>query len=246
MATIKGKWVFKEKLTTPSWSTVTINFTTEKVVYGYSSFYGMYYSTGNFPGLAFKAKDGSEDVTTGNVWSASSNKWNVDCGYLDFGTTEQTVTDTFLTWMQANATPEAEPTPTNAVTIEYNGAVIASLKAGQSATLPCKDKPMHTDVVVSVPEGLGGSVEEWDGSYTVTDAVELISFTIDGDHYEAEDGMTWEQWCDSSYNTGGYYVSGQIIVGSGGYVRGDGLVKPADVITDSGSYDLYTGGGGVD
>lgn len=55
------------------------------------------------------------------------------------------------------------------VIITYNNAVIASLKAGQSASLPCKDKPMHTDVVVTVPEGMGAGevVEEWDGSIEV-------------------------------------------------------------------------------
>ena len=52
------------------------------------------------------------------------------------------------------------------VTIEYNGSVIASLTEGK-ATLPCKDKVMHTDIVVNVPELGGESVPEWDGSYTI-------------------------------------------------------------------------------
>jgi hypothetical protein len=74
-----------------------------------------------------------------------------------------------ISWLEANGELQAEPTPTNAVTIEYNGSVIASLKAGQSATLPCKDTLMHTDVVVSVPDGMGAGevVEEWDGSIEV-------------------------------------------------------------------------------
>ena len=33
------------------------------------------------------------------------------------------------------------------------------------------------------------------------DTVTLISFTIDGTTYQAEDGMTWNEWCNSSYNT---------------------------------------------
>ena len=32
----------------------------------------------------------------------------------------------------------------------------------------------------------------------------LISFTIDGTTYQAEEGMTWEQWLDSNYNTQNY------------------------------------------
>jgi len=30
---------------------------------------------------------------------------------------------------------------------------------------------------------------------------QLITFTIDGAEYQAEEGMTWEEWCNSSYNT---------------------------------------------
>ena len=44
------------------------------------------------------------------------------------------------------------------VKVEYNGSVIASLTEGK-ATLPCKDKVMHTDVVVSVPDGMQGEVK---------------------------------------------------------------------------------------
>ena len=36
----------------------------------------------------------------------------------------------------------------------------------------------------------------------------LITFTIDGTTYQAEPGMTWGDWVDSSYNTDGYYTSG--------------------------------------
>ena len=30
----------------------------------------------------------------------------------------------------------------------------------------------------------------------------LITFTIDGTEYQAEEGMTWEEWVASEYNTG--------------------------------------------
>ena len=32
----------------------------------------------------------------------------------------------------------------------------------------------------------------------------LITFTVDGIEYQAEEGMTWEEWANSSYNTGGF------------------------------------------
>lgn len=34
----------------------------------------------------------------------------------------------------------------------------------------------------------------------------LITFTIDGTEYQAEEGMTWGEWCDSEYNTDGYVI----------------------------------------
>jgi hypothetical protein len=34
-----------------------------------------------------------------------------------------------------------------------------------------------------------------------------ITFTIDGISYTAEQGMIWEEWCESEYNTIGAYVS---------------------------------------
>lgn len=34
----------------------------------------------------------------------------------------------------------------------------------------------------------------------------LISFTIAGISYQAEEGMTWAEWCESKYNTPGCYV----------------------------------------
>lgn len=37
---------------------------------------------------------------------------------------------------------------------------------------------------------------------------EVISFTIEGTQYYADDGMTWGEWVDSKYNTDGYKRSG--------------------------------------
>lgn len=37
--------------------------------------------------------------------------------------------------------------------------------------------------------------------------VNLISFTIDGVEYQAEEGMTWAEWCDSTYSDGMYSIS---------------------------------------
>lgn len=34
----------------------------------------------------------------------------------------------------------------------------------------------------------------------------FINFTVDGVSYKAREGMTWGEWIDSKYNTGGFYV----------------------------------------
>ena len=47
----------------------------------------------------------------------------------------------------------------------------------------------------------------------------MISFTIGGVSYQAEEGMTWQEWVASGYNTGGYYVnSGGIYTSTAGLI----------------------------
>ena len=52
--------------------------------------------------------------------------------------------------------------------------------------------------------GPNGIPEEW----TVELEVAQISFTIEGIQYYAEEGMFWEDWVNSEYNTGEYKISG--------------------------------------
>ncbi len=87
--------------------------------------------------------------------------------------------------------------------------------------------------------------------YQVTQkAVTLIDFTINGTPYQAEEGMTWAQWCDSKYNTASpsYYInsSGNVTSvhmggGGGSNVSTDtghyNIVKSTDVITATAYYE---------
>jgi hypothetical protein len=41
-------------------------------------------------------------------------------------------------------------------------------------------------------------------TYITDGGASLITFTIDGTEYQAEDGMTWEGWLESAYNTANY------------------------------------------
>jgi hypothetical protein len=78
----------------------------------------------------------------------------------------------------------------------------------------------------------------------------LISFTIDGVSYQAEDGMTWGEWLESEYNTDGYVVgqAGNSIDTSdnlsGVYSSSSGYVSKNSTINADEHYVLspYTGG----
>lgn len=39
-------------------------------------------------------------------------------------------------------------------------------------------------------------------------ATSLITFTVDGVEYQAEEGMYWIEWCYSEYNVGGFICEG--------------------------------------
>lgn len=81
----------------------------------------------------------------------------------------------------------------------------------------------------------------WDG---VMGGATLISFTINGTTYQAEEGMTWGEWVSSTYNTGGYGVSGLNVTSP---ALGNPLVNDViatDVIVNGRSYTYNTSGGG--
>ncbi len=72
----------------------------------------------------------------------------------------------------------------------------------------------------------------------------IISFTIDGTAYQAEEGMTWAEWCaNSDYNTDGYYVSANRIMSPGASLRIISNVTPDAIIQANTEYVLDHGGG---
>ena len=82
----------------------------------------------------------------------------------------------------------------------------------------------------------------------------LITFTIGGTTYQAEEGMTWAEWVASDYRTHYYWIidGGAVIYGASSssitYVtKSDGTttVNSTEVIESGYNYRLYiTGGGG--
>lgn len=82
--------------------------------------------------------------------------------------------------------------------------------------------------------------------FTIMDNT-LISFTIGSNTYQATEGMTWEEWVASAYNTGGWLVDNTRVVNSGftRYVIYGGveIAKTDEIVADR-TYSTGIGGGG--
>lgn len=74
---------------------------------------------------------------------------------------------------------------------------------------------------------------------------ELITFTIDGTSYQAEEGMTWGEWAESDYDTLGV-LAGTYIIRGGSYIctsnsaSTSARVLATDTITQSAVYYLVS------
>jgi hypothetical protein len=54
----------------------------------------------------------------------------------------------------------------------------------------------------------------------IPDDSSLISFTIEGATYQAEEGMTWGEWINSAYNIDGYIAKDDLVQATiGAYVH---------------------------
>lgn len=76
----------------------------------------------------------------------------------------------------------------------------------------------------------------------------LILFYIDGisTPYQAESGMSWAEWCDSEYNTDGYYIDGKFVRPIVGIVvtnANANIVSPSSTIINGYAYRRMAAGG---
>ena len=75
----------------------------------------------------------------------------------------------------------------------------------------------------SLPTGNNGIPEGWTVVNDGESNVNLITFTINDTEYQAEEGMTWEEWVESEYNTSDYRITadGDVVTQDYDYVIGD-------------------------
>lgn len=230
MATVKGIWVFNDVL-------ATFNTTIyQDVQYTFP--------TSNYTWTALERLiDGLKIIRTGGsayAYADVRKSWDIQgAKTINFGTTEQTVSDTFYNWLTANATQQAsEETPItlNSIKAKLQGLIdISNEKTGRT----------DTDLTASVNAlaegyGQGGEyVPEYDGSVKVIGGV--IKFTIGGTTYQATGGMTWGEWVESDYNTGYFSYCNYYGVYKGADNNGTDIVELTDG-TKMKDTDLIIGG----
>lgn len=156
--------------------------------------------------------------------------------------------------------------------IKYKDTII-EVEAGKAVALHTKDTMLTEDIVITADEStlpaevsteaemnallntaevgsiykyVGESGTYENGALYVVESDGLISFTIDGVTYQAEEGMTWEAWVASEYNTDGYYISVADFRVHKDYFNYVTQVLPTDTITSGTAYKLVAGGGSND
>ena len=106
-----------------------------------------------------------------------------------------------------------------------------SIEAGTRIVLNTAGKYCDKDIIVTAEgggdynmgyeEGYKNGSEDVLANMPIYNGETGFRFTIDGDEYEAEEGMTWYEWVQSFYNTG--YGAYEIACGDDGLVVIDGI-----------------------
>lgn len=182
---------------------------------------------------------------------------------------EQTINPTsgkFFSSFKVGAIPSDYVIPSGTLQITENGEYDVSAKASVNVNVPSGVEEVATSAAMDalLVEANVGKYYKFtgttDSNYTNGDlylveggaVTNLISFTIAGTSYQAEEGMTWEQWVNSSYNTGGFYVidgNNFVYFPDGSYVSTEGLqggtAEKSETIVANGIYYIWSSGGGA-
>ena len=184
-------------------------------------------------------------------------------------TFETAPTDYLLTWLQENGTKQGGTTRISFTVdgVEYyatqgmnweefvgNGDFNQGIFFTYNNTIVTSD---YSTVQYNGVNVTPTDIIQANTNYTLASTVTLISFSIDRSSigsdtisYQAEEGMTWAQWVESSYNTGGYMDLGtwigdqfgnSVAIRSGKFTTD---VSPSDIIQQSTVYVLKPSTGG--
>lgn len=140
------------------------------------------------------------------------------------------------------STPATTITTTPTITVSSSGLITASVSGTQSVTpsVSIGYVASGTSGTITVNGSNTNQLTVYNGAHH--SVIAIISFTISSTSYQAQDGMTWGEWVESEYNTGGFYAdSSYVLADASHYVSGSNLTYA--IIADH-AYTLSTYGGG--
>ena len=203
MATVKGVWVFNETITKiPVSENVNFSVTFSD---GHIINYDRMFISGN--DLGYK-QAGQSAVTCAYYHSISPNRWtNEIWRTVDFGTTEQTVTDAFYTWLTTNAVQQgSDPSePTTDILYTVNGSSLTAVanairgKTGTTGELAFPDGYVSAVNGISSVSDLSNAKDiafggnESGGKYVIEDETITPLFKQVKRIAETEENMTFEE-----------------------------------------------------
>lgn len=185
---------------------------------------------------------GSGDITISGGSSGGSGAYSE----VNHGTSDTTFTltpNTFHIWDEVSALTLTLGSETSGVANEFlfqftSGAAATSLTLPDDIKWANDTPPTIAENMiyqVSILKGLA-SVLEFSNAQLI-----LINFTIGDTQYQAEEGMTWNIWCNSQYNTDFVVDNGWIWKGNDNryYIGVNGMPEaPSGIIIDGTSYEL--------
>jgi len=101
---------------------------------------------------------------------------------------------------------------------------------------------MSDTIIPTAQEKVEALFDYSDGGVPGGVVADTFTFTIGGRTYEAEENMTWDEWCDSTYNTIGIFNDSGAIGGSKyvSYTEGvDESVSASSTIIPGYAYGWY-------
>ena len=149
------------------------------------------------------------------------------------------------------SSPDPGALPNIGIDLRYGSTTVYNTKSGWTNTA------YKTIIITSKLSEVtnGDTLLAWlqaNATKQGTSTPTLISFTIAGTTYQAEEGMTWTEWCDSNYNTSGFYTiegnTGVVFPNGTDYVSLEGFsgafADNTSQIVANGTYYRFSSGTG--
>ena len=234
-----------------SYITTVWQFTSSMYALGNAEYYGLTHNTDASGGdtncpfcISMPTRDGSEVILhtgkTNTTHTVSIDKVTesivkLDEKFLpDTVATKPSMTRITLSASSWDATALTQSVTVTGISADETAQIIqcspygASMAAAVESGIYCSGQAADslTFTCTSVPTEDVQFVVSWQDCVWIEPPVPLISFSISGVNYQAEEGMIWEDWIDSEYNTDGFIISddNSAVIGSNGL----GWVAPID------------------